>query len=190
MNGTVVPYRRFQLNENRSFIEYVQQHTQGKGIPTMTPLLLRKFHESIGELFSNAAIHSQSTTLGVFSCGQYFPSQQHFDFCIADVGGGFVGAIRKAFNLEVESLKAMRFCLTEGNTTKLNEPGGLGLKLLKKFIDKNGGSIVIVSNQAYYEFSGGKETFYTMIHPFPGTTVNIRIDTTDKKCYRLSIATR
>ena len=183
--GTVVPYRRFQLSEDRYFTEYVQQCTQDKGLPTMSPALRRKFHESIGELFANAMMHSESR-LGVFSCGQYYPQRKCFDFCIADAGSGFVGAIRRAFALEVDSLRAMRFCLKKGNTTKTAEPGGLGLKLLKHFISLNQGRIVMVSNQAYYEFSQGVEKFELLSSPFPGTCINIEIDTADANNYRLS----
>jgi hypothetical protein len=184
-HGTVVPYRRFQLSEDRYFTEYVQKFTQAKGIPTMSTMLRRKFLEGIMELFSNAMLHSQSQ-LGVFSCGQYYPQRKSFDFCIADAGEGFVGAIYKAFGMKVDSLKAMRFCTSKNNTTKQIEPGGLGLKLLKRFIELNQGRIVIVSNQAYYEFTNSGEKYENLEHPFPGTCVNIEIDTADTKNYRLS----
>jgi hypothetical protein len=185
IHGTVVPYQRFQLNEDRSFTEYVIRYTRGKGIPAMTDNLRRRFHESIGEIFANATLHSRSEA-GVFCCGQYFPKKKHFDFCMADAGHGFVGAIEKAFGKRVPSVKALEFCLGEGNTTKKGTPGGLGLKLLKKFIEFNGGKIVIVSNAGYYQFSRDGEVFDTLAHPFPGTCVNIQIDTADQTCYRLS----
>ena len=184
-NGTVVPYRRVNLSDDRYFAAYVQKYTDGKGIPAMTPMLRRKFYESIGELFANAVMHSESR-LGVFACGQYFPRLTRFDFCIADAGTGFVGAIQRSFALEVDSLKAMRFCLGEGNTTKKNEPGGLGLKLLKHFIGLNKGRIVIVSNQGYYEFSHQREIFLPLGHSFPGTCINLEINTADPSSYRLS----
>lgn len=185
LHGTTVPYKRFQLSEDRYFTQYVQQFTRRRGIPTMSDGLRRKFHEGIGELFANAMIHSESR-LGVIACGQYFPKKKCFDFCITDAGHGFVGAIHKAFGLEVDSLKAMRFCLNKNNTTKKNEPGGLGLKLLKHFIALNGGRIVIVSNQAYYEFSDTEEKFEMLEQSFPGTCVNIEIDTADAKSYKLA----
>lgn len=183
-NGTVVPYTRFDRKDDRYFASYVRQYTQGKGIPGMSPLLKRKFHEAIGELFANAITHSESR-LGIFACGQYFPRNQLFNFCIADAGSGFVGAIRKAFNVEVNSLKAMKFCLGEGNTTKRNEPGGLGLKLIRDFIELNDGRLVIVSNSAYYEFSHDGEKFKDLSSFFPGTCINIEINTADRSTYRL-----
>lgn len=184
-NGTVVPFKRFDLTDGRYFASYVNQYTQGKGIPEMSALLRRKFNEAIGELFANAVTHSASR-LGVFACGQYFPKTQCFDFCIADAGGGFVGAIRRAFDLEVDSVKAMKACLKDGFTTKQTEPGGLGLKLIKKFIELNRGRLVIVSNSAYYEFSHSGERFQQLGSPFPGTCINIEINTADRSSYRLS----
>lgn len=182
--GTVVPYKRFDRKDDRYFASYVNQYTQGKGIPSMSPLLKRKFHEAIGELFANAITHSESR-LGIFACGQYFPNNQCFDFCIADAGSGFVGAIQRAFGMEVDSLKAMKFCLKEGNTTKRNEPGGLGLKLIKDFIELNKGRLVIVSNSAYYEFSHDGEKFEELGSFFPGTCINIEINTADRSTYHL-----
>lgn len=184
-NGTVVPYQRVDLNDQRFFAEYIQKYTRGKGIPHMSPELLRKFYESIGELFANAVMHSESR-LGVFTCGQYYPRKNRFDFCITDAGEGFEGSILRAFGRQVDSVRAMRFCLAEGNTTKRNEPGGLGLKLLKKFIEYNQGRIVIVSRQAYYEFSNGKDYILPLEAPFPGTCINIEINTADSKSYQLS----
>lgn len=182
--GTVVPYQRVDLTDERFFANYIQKYTQGKGLPAMSPTLRHKFYESIGELFANAVMHSESR-LGVFTCGQYFPKKNRFDFCISDAGTGFEGSIRRAFGINVSSLKAMQFCLTEGNTTKKDEPGGLGLKLLKRFIQHNQGRIVIVSKQAYYEFGHGTENVLPLSHPFPGTCINIEINTADSKSYHL-----
>ena len=187
-NGTVVPFNRFDLTDDRYFASYVNQYTQGKGIPEMSQLLRRKFNEAIGELFANAVTHSASR-LGIFACGQYFPKTQFFNFCIADAGGGFIGAIKRAFDLEIDSIKAMKACLGDGFTTKRNEPGGLGLKLIKNFIELNRGSLVIVSNSAYYEFSHSGEIFQQLGSPFPGTCVNIEVNTADRSRYRLSSET-
>ena len=181
-NGTVVPFKRFDVTDGRYFASYVNQYTQGKGIPAMSQLLRKKFNEAIGELFANAVTHSASR-LGIFACGQYFPKTQCFDFCMADAGGGFVGAIKRAFDLEIDSVKAMRACLKDGFTTKQNEPGGLGLKLIKSFIELNRGRIVIVSNSAYYEFSHKGEVFQKLGSYFPGTCINIEINTADRSSY-------
>jgi hypothetical protein len=183
--GTVVPYRRFKSDDARLFLEYVRHYTVGKGIPTMTPELLKRFHFSLSELFSNAAQHSESEH-GVFAAGQYFPKKSRFDFCVADAGVGFVGAIARVHGVTVESSRAMELCLREGYTTKTAAPGGMGLKLLKAFIAKNGGRIVIVSNSAYYEFERDVERIELLREPFTGTCIDIQIDTSDHKTYGLA----
>lgn len=183
--GTAMPYRRVDLSDERYFASYLGKYTQNKGIPKMTPALQRRFFESIGELYANAMMHSQSR-LGVFVCGQHFPKKHCFDFCISDAGAGFEGSILRAFGLKVDSMKAMQFCLTGGNTTKKHEPGGLGLKLLQRFIELNNGRIVIVSRAAYYEYAKGKDAFHRLDSPFPGTCINIEINTADITSYQLS----
>lgn len=183
--GTTMPYRRVDLQDERYFASYLARHTSGKGIPRMTPALTKSFFESIGEIYSNAVLHSQSK-LGVFACGQYFPRKDRFDFCITDAGEGFEGSISRAFGVNLDSIKAMRICLSEGYTTKKNEPGGLGLKLLRKFIELNKGRIVIVSKSAYYEYFAGNESYSRLDSPFPGTCINIEINTADTTCYQLS----
>lgn len=59
------------------------------------------------------------------------------------------------------------------------------LKLLKEFIRLNKGRIVIVSNKALYECSASSETFRTLDHTFPGTCVNLEINTSDTANYSL-----
>lgn len=184
-HDTVVPFRRFDLEDGRYFAAYASGHIRGKGLPAMSIALQRKFFESLGELFENAVMHSESR-LGVFACGQFYPNKRRFDFCLCDAGAGFEGSIARAFDLRVDSLKAMRFCLGEGNTTKRDQPGGLGLKLLKRFIKLNKGRIVIVSYSGYYEFVDGVDRYENLSHSFPGTCINIEINTADSCSYQLN----
>ncbi|MBI5185831.1 MAG: hypothetical protein HZA01_08935 [Nitrospinae bacterium] len=62
----------------------------------------------------------------------------------------------------------------------------MGLKLLREFIIQNEGRIQIVSDKGYWELSGGKITTQNFQAPFPGTVVNIEINTADIKSYRLA----
>jgi len=76
---------------------------------------------------------------------------------------------------------------TEGrNTTKNGAiPGGLGLKLLREFITLNKGVLRIVSDAGYWELSGGKTSTFVFGNHFPGTVVNIEINTSDTRSYML-----
>lgn len=184
--GTTIPYRRFQPDENRYFATYLNRHLVGKGIPAMTEGLGRRFRDSILEIFVNAAMHSE-TRLGIFACGQFFPTSHRLDFCLADAGIGIRSKIEKELKLPLEPGEAIQWALQDGNTTRRgNIPGGLGLKLLREFVAKNQGRIQIVSDRGYWEFAGGQETVRLLDSPFPGTVVNLEIDTADTKSYCLS----
>lgn len=184
-NGTVIPYRRFQPEDGRYFVSYVNRHLAGKGIPKMTEGLGRRFIDSLLEIFVNSAMHSE-TKLGIFACGQSFPNKQRLDFCVADAGIGFRRKIKKELGRSMNSDKAILWALEEGHTTKTGPvPGGLGLKLLREFICLNKGRIQIISDRGYWEYGPGGETVERMEHSFPGTVVNLEINTADTKSYRL-----
>ncbi len=86
--GTTIPYQRFDSKDDRYFADYIENELIRRSeIPAMSPGLLKKFRESIFEIFSNAVLHSH-TKLGIFSCGQFFPKRDRLDFSVADLGIG------------------------------------------------------------------------------------------------------
>jgi hypothetical protein len=86
----------------------------------------------------------------------------------------------------MSSRAAIKWALIEGNTTKTgNQPGGLGLKLLKDFIRMNKGKLQIVSRFGYYEFSATGDNCIKLDHDFLGTCVNIEVNTQDTSSYYL-----
>ncbi len=77
--------------------------------------------------------------------------------------------------------------MTGTNTTKSGPvPGGLGLKLLQEFVRKNNGSIIIASGQGYWELRQNRKTLRHLELPFPGTVVNIELNTADTSAYYLT----
>ena len=184
-NETTIPYRRFEPSDGRYFGAYISEYMRGRGIPEMSEELRKKFLESYFELFSNAVIHSE-TKLGIYSCGQYYPQKQRLDFSIADLGIGIPENLRQRRQLVFSPEKAIEWAVTGTNTTRTGPvPGGLGLKLLSGFIVKNGGCIQIVSDRGYWELTAGVTHSYLLDLPFPGTVVNIELNTADTKSYRL-----
>lgn len=184
--GTTIEYKRFEIQDDRYFAAYIQEHLTGKGIPEMTPTLQKKFQESIFEIFSNAVTHSR-THLGIFSCGQFFPKKNHLDFTITDLGIGFYRNVKEALDLPLSPEKSIEWAMQEGNTTrKDNIPGGLGLKLLFDFIQKNRGRIQIVSDRGFWEYHNGKTSTHLFSDPYPGSMVNIQINTADPCSYCLT----
>ena len=185
-NQTTIPFKIFKLQAGEQFSDYLDRYMNGRGIPTMSAALTKRFRQSLLEIFQNAAIHSRSGA-GVFTCGQFFPQKHRLDFTIADAGVGIRENVRRYTRIaKMDSCKAIQWALVEGHTTKTGkQPGGLGLKLLKDFIRMNTGKLQIVSRFGYYEFSAQEESTIKIEHDFPGTCVNIEINTGDTSSYCL-----
>ncbi len=185
-NVTTIPYRRFEPSDSRYFGSYISEYLRERGMPRMSEGLHKKFLESVSELFSNAVIHSE-TKLGIYSCGQFYPAKQRLDFSIADLGMGMRENLRRRRQIELSPDKAIEWALTGTNTTREGRvPGGLGLKLLIDFTRKNGGCLQIASDQGYWELKAGASQSRLLTLPFPGTVVNIEINTGDSTSYCLS----
>lgn len=185
--GTTIPYQRFDVKDDRYFAGYIESELVRRSeVPAMSPGLLKKFRESIFEIFSNAVLHSQ-TELGVFGCGQFFPKGQRLDFCVADLGIGIRRNVKEKAGRDLTPEGAITWATEGCNTTKQGPiPGGLGLKLLGEFIELNGGCIRIVSDAGYWQ--RGKDGIVTnrFSQPFPGTVVSVEINTADTQSYALS----
>lgn len=187
-HSSTIPYRRFKQEDDRYFVTYLNKHLEGKEIPRMSVGLGRRFKDSILEIFVNSAMHSKSP-LGIFASGQFFSKSHMMHFCVADAGMGFRRNIYKALRLKLNSDSAILWAIKDGNTTKQGDiPGGLGLKLLLEFVALNGGRVQIVSDRGYWEWHNGKESAsrFDNAFSFPGTAVNIEINTDDTKSYCLS----
>jgi hypothetical protein len=186
INQTTLPFKIFKLNSGDQFNDYLETYMKGKGIPEMSEALNKHFLQNLFEIFLNASIHSKSKS-GVFVCGQFFPQKHRLDFTIADAGVGIRENVRRyTGDAKLDSCESIKWALTEGHTTKTgNHPGGLGLKLIKDFIQKNNGKLQIISRYGYYEFLSNGETFQKMNNDFPGTCINIEINTEDKSSYCL-----
>jgi len=185
--GTTIPYQRFDVKDDRYFAGYIEGELMYRPeMPNMSPGLLKKFRESIFEIFSNAVLHSQ-TEKGIFSCGQFFPRRNRIDFSVTDLGMGIRRNVKENIGLDLAPEEAISWANTGHNTTKSGKiPGGLGLKLLCEFIDLNGGRIQIVSDAGYWQRERGRTVTARLSQPFPGTVVCLEIDTADTASYALS----
>lgn len=184
--GTTIPYSRFDLKDDRYFGQYIEKDfVRRSQMPRMSRALLKKFRESVFEIFSNAVIHSR-TQLGIFSCGQFFPGRRKIDFSVADLGVGIRRNVKESVGIELSAEMAIAWATEGRNTTRTGPiPGGLGLKLLREFVSLNGGRIQIVSDAGYWCLKGSSSEASPLIHAFPGTVVSLEINAADTKSYAL-----
>lgn len=185
--GTTISYRRFDVKDDRYFADYIETELMHRSeMPAMSSGLMKKFRESIFEIFSNAVLHSR-TEQGIFSCGQSFPKRHQLDFSVADLGIGIRQNVKENTGLDLVPEEAIAWATEGRNTTKRGQiPGGLGLKLLGEFIDLNGGRIQIVSDAGYWRRENGKSIAARLSQPFPGTVVSVEINTADTQTYALT----
>ncbi len=185
--GTTIEYRRFETvaSVHGQFQKYVVTYFRPKsrGLPQMTPALLKKFRESLFEVFLNATEHSD-TRDGIFACGQFFPQRRKLHFTIADLGIGIDGSVLKNLGVRLLSEDAIKWAL-RGKTTRRGRSGGLGLQLIQEFIRLNNGRLIIVSGEGYWMLSKGQISTHRFSNRFPGTAVTIVIDTADRNSYCL-----
>lgn len=185
--STTMPYRRFDATDHQVFAAYIDQEFQISGrLPTMSDQLLKLFLGNIIEIFDNAATHSQST-LGIFSCGQHFPSKKRVVFTVVDLGIGMRANIADHLGRDLSSTDAIAWAVQKHHSTRHKcRLGGLGLTLLLKFIEWNGGYVQIVSDGGYWRKSAKAVLSRELHHPFPGTSVTVEVNAADTKSYVLS----
>lgn len=183
-NGTSIKYLKLTPSASRYFNSYVMNELLSQSaLPEMTDELKKKVAESIYEIFVNAQIHSKTDY--IYTCGQFFPVKHKIEFTIVDMGQGFKNLINNRFNSSLSSIQAIKWAIKDGNTTKTDVSGGLGLSLLTEFIKLNKGKFQIISDDGFYEV-GETEKAYALDAPFPGTIVNMEFRTDDVHSYRLS----
>lgn len=184
--GTTISYKRFDITDDHHFANYIESEFINRTeIPEMSNGLLKKFRESIFEIYSNSVLHSQSQ-FGIFTCGQFFYNLNRLVFTVADLGIGIPKNINNYIGKQLSAEEAIIWATEEGHTTKSgNLPGGLGLKLLRDFIDINGGCIHIVSDAGYCQRTNKETETELLTYPFPGTVVTVEINTADTHVYTL-----
>jgi hypothetical protein len=184
--STVVPLRHFQPGDARKFAGYTQDHLSDKGMPVMSPQVEKRVFEGIDELFQNAEIHSK-TKHGIFACGQLYPRTSRLDFSLVDLGIGFQRVVADALRRDLGPAAAIEWAMKGRNTTRSGDvPGGLGLKILREFIQLNGGRLSIVSHRGYWTLNRNGVNQRQFEKPFPGTIVTIEVNTADRSEYRMA----
>lgn len=186
---TTIKYQKLQPTDGKYFKMYViNELIDGykTDLPTMSEGVKNRIAEAIYEIFVNAQIHSTSNF--IYTCGQFFPVKNKIEFTIVDTGIGFKNKINQRFNSNLSSSQAIEWAMKDKNTTKEGITGGIGLAILREFVEVNKGKMQIISNDGYYEYDGGlkNEVLKEFHGEFPGTIVNLQFRTDDSNNYSLS----
>lgn len=180
VNETTIPFERFRPSETRPFAEYSTGKFREIFVKKNCDAPPAAFFESVNEIFQNSSVHAR-TDSAIASCGQFFPKSARIDFAISDCGVGIPRNVREFLKTDVGDEDAVVWAMSENNTTRTPDlnvsPGGLGLKIVRDFIDDTRGRLIIASGRALVCRSNGRNDVRRLESPFPGTCVNIEINT-------------
>lgn len=184
-----ISYKCFSVKEASIFKEFIHSDLiQKKRFPHCTRKAEDKIIESIYEVFANAVSHGGCDF--VYCCGESHAanSAPMLDMTITNLGRTIPDNVNKFLQLkgkpQLSSVDAIIWAFAEGNTTK-NAPGGLGLAILKEFMDLNEGEIQMVSGAAMLEYKKREFHRTPLEKAFPGTIVNLKFNCADQKSYSL-----
>lgn len=177
---SVIAFEKFALDDldkqNIFFDKLLNKKLlKQKGVTNLSDKVLKIVSKNIIELFDNTREHSKSTQ-GIYIAGQFFKEKQKFDFTIVDMGVGIVENVNSFLTEKLKSGEAIHWAMQKQHSTRIGEPGGLGLALLKELIMKSNGKIEVISNDGYYFIKNQKEGFEDLDIAFQGTIINIEFN--------------
>lgn len=185
VNNTTIKFLKLKPTDGKYFHLFVTNELLNRPeLPCISLPLKKKMTEAIYEIFVNAQIHSE--TKNIYTCGQFYPQKNTIEFTITDTGIGFKNRINQRFESNLTSIQAIRWAINNCHTTKIGISGGLGLALLKEFIEKNKGKLQIISDDGFYQYDSIGEDIRLFHGAFPGTIVNVQFKTDDTSSYILS----
>lgn len=186
VNNTTIKFQKLKPTDGKFFKNYVLEELiedHDAALPQMSQGVKERIVEAIYEIFVNAQIHSN--TEFIYTCGQFFPAKNKIEFTIVDTGIGFKEKINQRFGSKLTAVQAIKWAVQDKNTTKEGISGGIGLAVLKEFVEMNKGKMQIISREGFYQYDAKNEVSKEFKGAFPGTIVNLQFRTDDNSNYLL-----
>jgi hypothetical protein len=179
--GTAAEFRQDTSLQKEPLVAYLVQDWIGTGRIKLSAALKEAVVSTAWEIYANAFEHANSP-VGVFSCGQHYPSRHLLELTVVDFGCGIPAKVRNFLALpEMSGAEALQWAFRRGTTTSQKGIArGMGLDLLKDFVKVNRGKVSIFSHDAFafvdarMPQSTDREIVYGKSNvPFAGTVANI-----------------
>lgn len=169
--NSTIPFKVFKGLKEDIFSEYVEEQVVPKIQIRRTDEEKRMFKTCLEEIYQNTRMHSNCAYF--YTCGQYFYKSKYIAFTMVDLGITIGENVRGKLKYDIPDQDAIEWATIFGNTTKIDGDGGIGLSMLKEYVENNG-NLIIVSGNGYWEVEKGKEVFKrTLKYTFHGTMINI-----------------
>lgn len=174
--GNSIPYREDHLEDGPAVMEYLQTSWLGRKWVNVSDELASAIQGKVWEIYANCFEHSRSK-VGVFTCGQHYPNEKRLGLCVIDFGVGIPHKVRSFLRKpHLRPEEALKWAFRSGTSTSSDKRKGrgIGLNLLKEFVELNDGQLSIYSDGGHARVTGGGEVFRRVSSPFQGTIVDIR----------------
>lgn len=174
-DGNSIPYIETSNDEN--ILPYLEHNWLGKGWINVSDNLKNAIIGKVYEIFANAYEHS-SSPVGVFSCGQRFRFLNELKLTVVDFGVGIHTNVKNYLgDPSLNIIRAIEWAFVDGHSTRetMMYKGGLGLGVLKDFIETNDGKLEIYTHNGYCIINKNGIQFEETTHFFSGTLVNITL---------------
>ena len=177
-DGTSIPFRRFRLADESEFWWYLNRYLHDGEVLGLPIPLRRAIDRAFLELHANAVAHSRSP-FGAYASGEVLPHERRLRFTLCDGGIGIRDAVRRYFQDDtISSEDALCWAVRKSKSTRRSgSPAGLGLHLIRRFVERNSGSMRIVSRSAGYRWSEAGVSVRSLGLDFPGTAITLDINT-------------
>ena len=170
--GNSIPILHQRTLDTHALVDYVSSTVVSK-MPEMTPELQKRTRTDICELFNNVFQHADSS-IGGIAIGQVYPKAKDFQLCVCDGGRGLVDVVQSRGFARESAESAIEWAFGEGNSTCQSCPSGLGLHVLRQFVETNGGKFRIYANNGFYCQEGSRRFSGVLKPGFSGTLVELR----------------
>ena len=162
----------FNKGDDVKFLEFIEKDLLSHAALQISEKDKLELTNAFLELFTNIENHA-GVDMPIFACGQYLPEPARLCFTLVDTGVGYLAPIQEFTHGAVSTAQEAILWALEGNSTKTDAPGGLGLKLIQKFCEKSGSKFEIITGGEYWS---NFQLFPVRARYFCGTIVNIIFD--------------
>lgn len=143
---------------------------------------------ALNELMTNAFDHSESVR-GCYVCAQNYVRSKKIRLCIADFGIGILASLKKVpkFSKLDNCYEAIDLAVQKDVTSRIGRSAGYGLNHIQRFMKVNSGRMYILSGdgKVLWDYSASKTKEQTMRVSFPGTVINLEINSDEEGLYFL-----
>lgn len=173
-----IPYREDKTMNMNPIMDYLTNLWLGRGWVHVSMEVRDAIVGKMWEIYNNAFEHSGSG-IGVFSCGEHITDD--LILTVVDFGDGIPQKVRNFLSRDprtdtLSSISFFKWAFQRGHSTCMEGVArGLGLDLLKEFVQVNHGKLEIYSNDVYVIIDKNGMKYKNLDVSFEGTVVHITL---------------